>query len=43
VFELVATGALQVRIGARFPLAEAADAHRLLESRRTTGKLILVP
>ena len=43
VFELVATGALQVRIGARVPLAEAADAHRLLESRRTTGKLILVP
>jgi NADPH2:quinone reductase len=43
VFALVASGALQVRIGARFPLAEAADAHRRLESRRTTGKLILLP
>ncbi|MBX6764685.1 MAG: quinone oxidoreductase [Rubrobacteraceae bacterium] len=34
---------LQVRIGATYPLAEAAQAHRDLEGRRTTGKLILVP
>jgi NADPH2:quinone reductase len=39
----VADGTLDVRIGARLPLAEAAEAHRLLESRRTTGKLLLVP
>ena len=36
-------GTLDVRIGARFPLAQAADAHRALEGRRTTGKVLLVP
>jgi NADPH2:quinone reductase len=39
----VATGELQVRIGATFPLAEAAEAHRALEGRRTTGKVLLLP
>lgn len=39
----VADGALQVRIGREFPLAQAADAHRELEGRRTTGKVLLVP
>ncbi|MEE9417312.1 MAG: zinc-binding dehydrogenase, partial [Acidimicrobiales bacterium] len=39
----VASGALEVRIGARLRLAEAALAHELLESRATTGKLILIP
>lgn len=39
----VASGKLSVRIGARFPLAEAAEAHRQLEARKTTGKLILTP
>jgi NADPH2:quinone reductase len=39
----VASGALAVRIGATFPLADAADAHRLLESRASTGKVLLVP
>lgn len=43
LFELVAQGKLQVRIGASFPLAEAAAAHTALESRSTTGKVILVP
>jgi NADPH2:quinone reductase len=43
LFELVASGTLEVRIAARLPLAEAAEAHRLLESRTTTGKLLLVP
>jgi NADPH2:quinone reductase len=38
---LVASGALKVRIGARYPLAEAARAHEALEGRRTTGKLVL--
>jgi NADPH2:quinone reductase len=32
-----------VRIGHEFPLANAADAHRELESRRTTGKVLLIP
>ena len=35
--------ALSVRIGAEFPLARAADAHRALESRATTGKVLLIP
>ena len=39
----VAGGKLKVRIGARFPLAEAPEAHRQLEARRTTGKVLLVP
>lgn len=39
----VADGALQVRVGREFPLEQAADAHRELEGRRTTGKVLLVP
>lgn len=42
VFEAVAGGALEVRIGARFPLREATEAHRLLESRGSTGKVLLL-
>ena len=38
LFGLMAAGELDVRIGARIPLADAADAHRLLESRTTTGQ-----
>ena len=38
-----AAGALRVRIGARFPLAEAGAAHRALEGRASTGKLLLMP
>jgi NADPH2:quinone reductase len=38
---LVATGALKVRVGGRYPLADAARAHTDLEGRRTTGKLLL--
>ncbi|CAM3772037.1 quinone oxidoreductase family protein [Isoptericola cucumis] len=38
-----ARGDLDVRVGARFPLAEAAQAHRALEGRATTGKVLLVP
>jgi NADPH:quinone reductase len=37
----VASGKLSVRVGARFPLADAAEAHRQLEARKTTGKVIL--
>ena len=43
VFDAVAAGALHVRIGHRYPLAEAARAHVDLEARRTTGKLLLLP
>ena len=39
----VADGTLEVNIGARFPLEEAAAAHRALEGRQTTGKVLLVP
>src|SRR5205085_5316729 len=37
----VREGKLEVRIGAEFPLERAADAHRALESRKTTGKVLL--
>lgn len=43
LFELIAAGELEIRIGARYPLADAADAHAALEGRRTTGKVILEP
>lgn len=43
LFELVASGDLKVRIGARYPLAAARQAHEDLQSRKTTGKLLLVP
>jgi NADPH2:quinone reductase len=39
----VTAGKLKVRIGATFPLAQAAEAHRALEGRRTTGKVLLLP
>lgn len=41
LFEGVLDGSLDVRIGERFALADAADAHRALEGRATTGKVIL--
>jgi len=43
LFDAVQAGQLNVRIGARFPLADAAEAQRALEGRKTTGKVILVP
>lgn len=41
LFDAVAAGTLDVRVGATFPLSEAADAHRALEARATTGKVLL--
>lgn len=43
LFAAVASGALNITIGARYPLAEAAAAHEALESRATTGKVLLIP
>jgi NADPH2:quinone reductase len=43
LFEMIANGTIEVNIGARFPLSEAAEAHRALESRATTGSTILLP
>ena len=43
VLQAIAAGRLAVRIGATFPLVEAADAHRALEGRKTTGKVLLIP
>jgi NADPH2:quinone reductase len=41
LFAWIAAGELSVRVGAEFPLADAAEAHRALEGRRTTGKVLL--
>ena len=43
VYAAVADGTLDVRIGQRYPLADAARAHEDLQARRTTGKLLLIP
>lgn len=43
VLDAVADGSLDVRVGARFALADAAEAHRALEGRATTGKVLLLP
>jgi NADPH2:quinone reductase len=43
VFGWIAEGKLRVRIGGRYPLAEARRAHEDLEARRTTGQLVLIP
>jgi NADPH2:quinone reductase len=43
VFDWIAKGELDVRIGGAYPLAAAAQAHEDLAARRTTGKLLLLP
>lgn len=43
LFGMIASGKLDVRVDTRYPLAEAAQAHIALESRKTAGKLILIP
>lgn len=43
LFKLIEDGVLPVHVGQRFALAEAAQAHRLLEARQTTGSTILIP
>lgn len=43
LFGWIAAGQLKVRVGATYPLSAAAEAQRALESRATTGKVLLVP
>jgi len=43
LFEVIAAGQVRVRIGGRYPLADAAKAHADLAARKTTGKLLLEP
>ncbi|MBA4178458.1 MAG: quinone oxidoreductase, partial [Leptothrix sp. (in: Bacteria)] len=43
LFAVVGSGAVKIRIDQRFALAQAAEAHRALEARRTTGSTILLP
>jgi NADPH2:quinone reductase len=43
VLDWVLTGKIQLRISRVLPLSEAAEAHRLLQARETTGKVLLVP
>jgi NADPH:quinone reductase len=43
VFGMIAAGKLKLRIEHTYPLAEAQRAHRELEGRKTTGKLLLIP
>ncbi|ALK98734.1 quinone oxidoreductase [Massilia sp. WF1] len=43
LFQMVTSGKIKIEIHQRFPLADAAQAHIALESRRTTGKTILLP
>jgi NADPH2:quinone reductase len=41
LFEVVGSGKVRIEIGQRFPLKEAAEAHRALEARQTTGSTVL--
>ncbi|HET6468979.1 MAG TPA: quinone oxidoreductase [Geminicoccaceae bacterium] len=43
LFDVVAKGAVRIEINQRFPLAQAAEAHRALEGRETTGSTLLLP
>jgi NADPH:quinone reductase len=43
LFRVVGSGAVKIPVNQTFPLAKAADAHRALEGRQTTGSTVLVP
>jgi NADPH2:quinone reductase len=43
LFEWMADGQLKVRVDKAYPLADAAEAHRYMEGRKTRGKLLLMP
>jgi len=42
-FRMAAEGTVKVLVGARFPLRDAAKAHDLIESRKSVGKVLLIP
>jgi NADPH2:quinone reductase len=42
-FKLIAEGKVKLLVGKSFPLAQAAEAHKFMESRQSTGKLVLIP
>jgi NADPH2:quinone reductase len=42
-FKLIAQGKVKLLVGKSFPLAQAAEAHKFMESRQSTGKLVLIP
>ena len=43
LFRMIADGKLKVKVAKKYPLAEAAQAHRDMEARKIAGKLLLVP
>ncbi len=43
LFDVVTSGAVRIRVAQTFPLKDAAEAHRALEGRRTTGSTVLLP
>ena len=43
IMDFIMSGKLSPQIGLVLPLSQAAEAHRLLESRKTTGKVVLQP
>ncbi len=43
VFDAIAQGYVKVQIGAKFPLEQAADAHRAAEGRKVSGAIVLIP
>jgi NADPH:quinone reductase len=43
LFDVVQRGAVRIRVNQRYPLREAAEAHRALEGRQTTGSTVLLP
>ncbi|WP_108398946.1 quinone oxidoreductase family protein [Devosia submarina] len=43
LFAAITNGSIKVNIGKTFPLSQAADAHRALEGRETTGSVVLLP
>lgn len=43
LFEVIASGAVEIPLSKRWKLDEAADAHRALEARATTGSMVLIP
>jgi NADPH2:quinone reductase len=43
LIEVISTGQVKIEVNQEFPLAEAAEAHRALQGRRTTGATVLIP